>query len=77
MPHQLHRTYESHEEALDATHRDRYTHHIKLDSYVTDHCIDGTKVSHFRGRKLKGKTVQLPTGYKGNTLVEFPFDHAE
>lgn len=26
---------------------------------------DGTKTSYFRGRKLHGKAVQLPAGYRG------------
>jgi hypothetical protein len=27
--------------------------------------IDGTRVAYFRGRKLLGKTVKLPEGYRG------------
>lgn len=34
----------------------------------TDQSIDGSKTSYFRGRKLKGTTVALPSGYEGITL---------
>ena len=29
---------------------------------------DGTRTSHFRGRRLKGRTVKLPAGYEGVLL---------
>ncbi|KAG0123826.1 ribonuclease H2, subunit C [Tuber indicum] len=31
--------------------------------------VDGTKVAHFRGRKLVGKPVSLPEGYSGHILA--------
>jgi len=31
--------------------------------------VDGTKVAHFRGRKLVGKGVSLPEGYSGHVLT--------
>ncbi|PWW72208.1 ribonuclease H1 small subunit, partial [Tuber magnatum] len=31
--------------------------------------VDGTKVAHFRGRRLVGKAVSLPEGYSGHVLT--------
>lgn len=32
---------------------------------LTESSLDGTKVAYFRGRKLYGKAVKLPEGYRG------------
>ena len=34
------------------------------------HCVEnGTKTSYFRGRKLYGRPVKIPKGYKGAVLI--------
>ena len=33
---------------------------------------DGTKTAYFRGRKLRGKTIQLPEGYRGLSDSSLP-----
>ncbi|KAK4108447.1 hypothetical protein N656DRAFT_771822 [Canariomyces notabilis] len=35
-------------------------------------CADGTCTAYFRGRKLEGKTVKLPDGYRGVVAVSSP-----
>lgn len=39
------------------------------DERCIDRVSDGTRSSHFRGRKLRGRVLKLPSGYEGQFVT--------